>query len=224
MKKILKIVGWGLGVVMLVIAAGLGYLFLKYPDAGLVPTLTVQATPERLARGAYLANHVSVCIDCHSTRNWEHFSPPPMAGTEGKGGELFDESLGFPGTIYAHNMTPAALGSVNDGVVYRAITTGVDKNGKAMFPLMPYQHINLMSEEDILSIIAYIWTLKPIEDGPPLTTLKFPMNLEGCYVEASAKMRCPVKDRRRRLSRTSSDLTEAQALRHHLKRWLVLMM
>jgi len=170
-----------------------GYLFVKYPDAGPVPDLSVQATPERLARGAYLANHVSVCIDCHSTRNWEYFSGPPVAGTEGKGGEVFDESLGFPGTIYAHNITPAALGSVNDGVVYRAIATGVDKNGKAMFPLMPYQHINLMSEEDILSIIAYIRKLKPIENSPLLTTLKFPMNLEGCCVEASAKSAVPIE-------------------------------
>jgi len=177
MKRILKILGWGLGVIVLVIAAGVGYLFLKFPDVGPVQSMTVQATPERLARGAYLANHVNVCIDCHSTRDWEYFSGPPIAGTEGKGGEVFDETLGFPGTIYAHNITPAALGSVSDGVVYRAITTGVDKNGKAMFPLMPYKHINTMSEEDILSIIAYIRTLKPIENTPPPTTLKFPLNL-----------------------------------------------
>ena len=177
MKKILKFIGWGLGVLVLVIAAGVGYLFLKFPDVGPAPTLTVQATPERLARGQYLATHVNVCIDCHSTRKWEYFSGPPEAGTEGKGGELFDESRGFPGAIYAHNITPAALGSVGDGVVYRAVTTGVDKDGKAMFPIMPYQHINSMSEEDILSIIAYIRTLKPIQNTPPTTTLNFPMSL-----------------------------------------------
>jgi mono/diheme cytochrome c family protein len=177
MKKILKFLGWGLGVVVLLIAAGVGYLFLRFPDVGPVQNMTVQATPERLARGAYLANHVSVCVDCHSTRNWEYFAGPLMVGTEGKGGEVFDESMGFPGAIYAHNITPAALGSVSDGILYRAITTGVDKNGKAMFPLMPYQHINLMSEEDIMSLIAYIRTLKPIENTPPPTTLKFPLNL-----------------------------------------------
>jgi mono/diheme cytochrome c family protein len=177
MKKIFKILGWGLGVIALVIVAGVGYLFLRFPDVGPVPDIKVQATPERLARGAYLANHVSVCVDCHSVRNWEYFSGPLIAGTEGKGGEEFNEKMGFPGTIYAHNITPAALGSVSDGVVYRAITTGVDKNGKAMFPLMPYQHINLMSEEDILSIIAYVRSLKPIENTPPPTALKFPLSL-----------------------------------------------
>jgi hypothetical protein len=177
MKKILKILGWGLGVVVLVIAGGVGYLIVGFPDVGPIQSMTVQTTPERLARGAYLANHVSVCIDCHSTRNWEYFSGPLVAGTEGKGGEVFDESLGFPGTLYANNITPAALGSVSDGVLYRAITTGVDKNGKAMFPLMPYLQVNTMSEEDIMSIIAYIRTLKPVQNTVPETKLNFPMNL-----------------------------------------------
>jgi len=177
MKKVPKIVAWGLGIVVVVIGLGIAYLFMQYPDAGPVRDLTVTATPERLARGKYLANNVSVCIDCHSTRDWNYFAGPIMAGTEGKGGEVFDETMGFPGMIYAHNITPAGLGSQSDGVLYRAITTGVDKNGKAMFPIMPYPHFNTMSEEDILSIIAYVRTLKPIENNPPQTVLKAPMNI-----------------------------------------------
>jgi mono/diheme cytochrome c family protein len=176
MKRFLKVVAWGLGVVVVLIALGLAYLFMSYPDVGPVRDLTVTATPERLARGAYLANHVSVCIDCHSTRDWTYFAGPIVPGTEGKGGELFDETIGYPGMIYAHNITPAGLGSQSDGVLYRAITTGVDKNGRAMFPIMPYPHFNTMSEEDILSIIAYIRALKPIENNPPQTVLNAPMN------------------------------------------------
>jgi mono/diheme cytochrome c family protein len=177
MKKLLKIVGWVLGIIVLLIAIGIGYLFMKYPDVDPVREISATATPERIARGAYLANHVSVCVDCHSTRDWTYFSGPIIPGTEGKGGEKFDETLGFPGTIYAHNITPAALGSQSDGALYRAITSGVDKNGKAMFPLMPYPNFNKMSEEDVLSIIAYLRTLKPIENTPPTTALKAPMNL-----------------------------------------------
>lgn len=177
MKKLLKILGWVLGVVLVAIALGVGYLFVGYPSVGPVRDLNVTSTPDRVARGAYLANHVSVCIDCHSTRDWNYFAGPIMPGTEGKGGEVFDEKMGFPGTIYAHNITPAGLGSQSDGVVYRAITSGVDKNGKSMFPIMPYPHFNKMSEEDILSIIAYIRTLKPIENNPPATSLNPPMNV-----------------------------------------------
>lgn len=177
MKKVLKILAWSVGVVVAVVALGLGYLFLRYPAVDSVRELTVVATPERLARGAYLANHVAVCIDCHSTRNWEYFAGPIVPGTEGKGGEVFDESLGFPGTIVAHNITPAALGAVSDGVLYRAITSGIDKDGNAMFPLMPYTRYNSMSEEDVLSLIAYIRSLAPVENKPPETKLNFPLNL-----------------------------------------------
>ena len=177
MKKILKVVAWILGAIIVLIGAGLGYLFLKYPDVGPVRDLQVAATPERLARGKYLANNVCVCIDCHSTRDWNYFSGPITPGTEGKGGEPFDRSMGFPGAIYAHNITPAALGSQPDGILYRAITTGVDKNGKAMFPIMPYPHFNSLSEDDVLSLIAYVRTLKPIENTPPQTQLDPPMNI-----------------------------------------------
>jgi len=177
MKKVLKVAAWGLGVVAVLITLGLGYLYIGFPDVGPVRDLTVTATPERLARGAYLANHVAVCVDCHSTRNWDYFAGPIVPGTEGKGGEVFDESFGFPGMIIAHNITPAALGSVSDGVLYRAITSGVDKNGKAMFPLMPYTRFNSMSEEDVLSVIAYIRSLKPVDNTPPPTNLNFPLNL-----------------------------------------------
>ena len=176
-EKIFKVIAWALGLIVLVIALGLAYLYLKFPDVGPVRHLTVVTTPLRIARGTYLANHVSVCVDCHSTRDWTYFLGPIIPGTEGKGGEKFDETLGFPGTIYAHNITPAALGSQSDGVLYRAITSGVDKNGKAMFPVHPYPHFNMMGEEDILSIIAYVCSLKPIENTPPETVLKAPMSL-----------------------------------------------
>jgi len=177
MKKILRIVAWGAGVVVALTVLGVGFLYVRYPSVDPVRDLSVSATPERLARGAYLANHVAVCVDCHSTRNWEYFAGPIVPGTEGKGGEVFDESFGFPGAIHAHNITPAALGSATDGILYRAITSGVDKDGNALFPLMPYTRYNSMSEEDVLSVIAYVRTLKPIENTPPATKLDFPLNL-----------------------------------------------
>ena len=191
MKKVVRIIGWIVGALVVAIALGFGYLYLRYPDVGPVRELNVTSTPERIARGEYLANHVSVCIDCHSTRDWSRFSGPIVPGTEGKGGEVFDQKLGFPGVIYAHNITPGGLGSQSDGVLYRAITTGVDKNGKAMFPIMPYPHFNMMSEEDILSIIAYIRTLKPIENNPPPTVLDPPMNF---IVRTIPMKRTPQRD------------------------------
>ncbi len=177
MKRFLKIVGVFLGIVVLLVAAFLAYFFAKYPDAGEAPQLKVEATPDRLARGEYLANHVTVCIDCHSTRDWKYFSGPIIHGTEGKGGERFDESMGLPGTLYARNITPAGVGSINDGELFRAITGGIGKNGRALFPLMPYPAYAHLSPEDLASIIAYIRSLKPIPHDVPETKLNFPLNL-----------------------------------------------
>ncbi len=172
-KKILT----GTFVTLLVVITGaLIYLKFVLPDVGPAPQLKVELTPERIARGEYLANHVAVCIDCHSSRDWTRFSGPPTEGTLGKGGDLFDQKFGFPGSYYAKNITPAGIGRYTDGDLFRVITTGVNKEGEAMFPVMPFHYYGQMDEEDINSIIAYVRTLKPIQNIVPKSTSDFPMN------------------------------------------------
>jgi mono/diheme cytochrome c family protein len=155
------------------------FIYLKYilPNVGNPPQLTVAITPQRIQHGAYLANHVTVCMDCHSTRNWQKYSGPIIPGTEGKGGQYFGEELGFPGKFYSKNITPANLGTWTDGEIYRVITTGVDKNGHAIFPVMPYGSYGHMDKEDVLDIIAYIRSLHPIQNVIPARSIQFPMNL-----------------------------------------------
>lgn len=137
--------------------------------------IQIKATEERIQRGEYLANHVTVCIDCHSTRNWDLYTGPIISGSKGKGGEKFDEEMGLPGTIYSKNITPYGIGDWTDGELARAIVSGVTKDNEALF-LMPYEYYNSLHEEDLYSIIAYIRTLKPIEYDPPKTKLNFPVN------------------------------------------------
>lgn len=176
MKKFLKFFG---GVVILLIVALLGFLIYfnsAYPDVDPPATVKVQITPERIARGEYLANHVTVCMDCHSSRDWSKFSGPITPGTLGKGGDRFDENMGFPGVVYAKNITPAALNTWTDGELMRAITNGVNKDDQAFFPLMPYLSYNHLTQEDLYSIVAYIRSLPPIEGSTPETELNFPLN------------------------------------------------
>src|SRR5690606_13314988 len=106
MKSFLKITGWLLLVLGLVLSAGAVYVTFFLPDVGPPPDLKVEITPERVARGEYLANHVVACMDCHSTRDFSKFSGPLKDGTLGQGGEVFTEDMGFPGTFYAKNITP----------------------------------------------------------------------------------------------------------------------
>src|SRR3569623_1017003 len=104
MKKILLSI---LVLVILIVVVAASYVKFALPKVDAAPVLHITSTPERVAHGAYLANHVTLCMDCHSTRDWSKFSWPIVAGTDGKGGELFNEKMGFPGTFYSKNITPA---------------------------------------------------------------------------------------------------------------------
>jgi cytochrome c553 len=173
MKKILLTV---LILVIVVVAGVASYVKLALPDVGDAQDLHIAITPERVQHGDYLANHVSLCMDCHSTRDWKRFSGPLVTGTNGKGGEFFNEDMGFPGKFYAKNITPANIKDWTDGEIFRTITTGVDKWGNALFPVMPYHYYGKMDKEDIYDIIAYIRSLPPIENATPDREVDFPMN------------------------------------------------
>ena len=176
MKKILKYLLVVVAVLIVAVAGLLIYVRTALPDVGEPEEITVQATPEMIERGRYLANHVMVCMDCHSTRDWSKFSGPLVEGTLGKGGERFDHSVGMPGVIISKNITPSGIRRYSDGELFRLITTGVTKEGRPMFPLMPYPYYGRMDREDIYAVIAYIRSLEPIENSVPDSELDFPLN------------------------------------------------
>jgi mono/diheme cytochrome c family protein len=173
MKKVIVTI---VGSVFIAFAFILSYVKIALPSVGDAPKIKIEITPERIERGKYLANSVTLCMDCHSTRDWTQFSGPLMEGTLGKGGELFDQKAGFPGSYYAPNITPYNLGKWSDGEIFRAITAGVSKDGRALFPVMPHPNYGKMDQEDIYSIIAYLRTLPAITNDVPAPSSDFPMN------------------------------------------------
>lgn len=179
MKKLIKIGAMVIGGLAVLLISGSVYFNLTYPKDIPVTNIKVVATPERIERGKYLANNVALCIDCHSTRDFTKFSGPVKTGTEGMGGSVFGEEMGLPGTIPVKNITPAALGTWSDGEIIRALTSGLNKDGESLFPIMPYENYHTMSEEDLYSVIAYIRTLKPIKNEVGRKQLNFPLN----YIE-----------------------------------------
>lgn len=177
MKKLLKVAAYLLGAVVLLLVCGLAFLQLVFPKVDPAPELTIEYSQERIERGAYLANHVTVCMDCHSTRDFSEFSGPPAPGTLGAGGDRFDHSMGLPGVFYAKNITPHGISDYSDGELYRLITTGVTNDGRPMFPLMPYSYYGKMDQEDIYDIIAYIRSLPAVASEIPDSKADFPVNL-----------------------------------------------
>lgn len=176
MKKIIRYLFYLLGIILLLVLSFLGYVKFFLPDVGAAPDIQVELTDERIEHGKYMANHVMLCIDCHAVRDFSLFAGPPEPGTLGSGGELFAENMGLPGRFTSRNLTPAALGDWTDGEIYRAITSGVSRDGSALFPIMPYPHYSQLADEDIYSVIAYLRTLEPVENEIEPPTINFPVN------------------------------------------------
>jgi hypothetical protein len=88
---------------------------------------------------------------------------------------------GFPGMIRSRNLTPdkeTGLASWTDGEIVRAMREGVSRDGRPLFPMMPYRTFaEALSDEDALDIVAYLRTLKPVNNNPPPTQINFPVSM-----------------------------------------------
>jgi mono/diheme cytochrome c family protein len=174
MKKIALFIAF---FVLIAVTVGLSYIKLALPNVGDVPKSVAPDNDQALIKhGEYLANHVMVCMDCHSKRDWTKFSGTLVAGSLGQGGEVFNEQFGFPGTFTSKNITPTNLAEWSDGEIFRAITCGVNKNGEPLFPVMPYLRYGEADAKDISAVIAYLRTLQPIENKVAASKANFPMN------------------------------------------------
>ncbi len=194
-KKFLKILIGIFSVVAILIIGSVVYLKLFLPNIE-VKDLKVEITSERLERGEYLANHVMVCVDCHSKRDWTKYSGPIVPGTEGMGGEIFDQKMGLPGNYLATNITPYVLASWSDGEIYRAITAGVGKRNNTIFPVMPCGLYGALDDEDIYGVIAYLRSMIPVKNDVALSKSDFPVNLliNTMAKEGQPTKRPPVQD------------------------------
>jgi len=134
--KILKVLVGALIAVLVLLGGAVGWLAVREPAMRPASAERVDRTPERLARGKYLAENVAGCMECHSEHRDDLYTWPSKPETYGQGGLPFDERLGIPGVVCAQNITPdpqTGLGNWSDGEIIRAIREGVAKDGRALF-------------------------------------------------------------------------------------------
>lgn len=170
-----RILKWLVLVLVVTVGGGLAFLTMRSPDMRPAPSIKVESTPERLARGKYLFA-VDGCISCHSVTDDTRFGFPVAAGGLGKG-KPFPE---LPGTIAAPNLTSdpeTGAARFTDGQLIRAIREGIGHDNRVLFPMMPYSEYRELSDEDVQSLVAYIRTLPPIRNSQPPNKVMFPVNL-----------------------------------------------
>ncbi len=181
MKKILKRVGAGIGVlVALLVTFVVVKFYVLSPKLRPAPTMSAPTTPEAVERGRYIVHHVAGCVGCHSKIDESSPGEPILEGMTGSGRD-FGEWEGAPMRLRAPNLTPdkeTGLGNWTDGEIARAVREGVSRDGRTLFPQMPYQTFReTLSDGEVLDIIAYLRTLKPIKNDPGRTTVNFPVSM-----------------------------------------------
>lgn len=126
-------------------------------------------------RGRDLAA-IGNCTTCHTVR----------------GGKDFAGGLPVPtpfGTIFSSNITPDAetgIGSWPEAAFRRAMRSGVDRNGRHLYPTFPYDHFTNVTDEDDQALYAYLMTRDPVH--APAHTNQLPFPLDQRFVIAGWKL------------------------------------
>lgn len=167
MKKIFRWLLRGAGA-LLVLAGGYA-LYVQITGIPKYPTqkieLTVERTPERVARGKQFA--LLLCVNCHRDAT--------TGALTGK--QMTDAPKEF-GDIYSRNITrhpTKGIGSWTDGELAFLFRTGIRRDGQYLPPYMV--KLAHLSDEDLFSIIAFLRSddplVAPSEAEPPRTRPSF---------------------------------------------------
>ena len=136
------------------------------------PAIPAIEPPSPQLFGAALVRHgrnlaaIGNCNDCHTVRGGRDF-----AG-------------GFPvptpfGTIYSSNITPDAetgIGRWPEEAFRRAMRSGVDREGRHLYPTFPYDHFTNVTDKDDRALYAYLMTREPVYAPARDNQLSFPLD------------------------------------------------
>lgn len=145
MKKVLKILGIILGVVLLIVIIGAATIYFggipSYEAKS--PELTVQGDSAMIAEGKRIAS--MLCANCHR-------------GQDGKfSGRFMNDLVPEFGKVWVPNIThgkEARIHDYSDGQLAYLLRTGIKRDGKYAPPWMP--KFPLLSDMDLHSIIAFL--------------------------------------------------------------------
>ncbi len=122
---------------------------------------------QRLAQaGGYVAR-VADCYACHTVKG----------GGAWAGGMPFKTPLG---TIYSTNISPDkqfGIGTWTRAEFHRAVRDGIGRNGRPLYPAMPYTSYRKMTPEDVDGLYAYFMTRQPVAVENRRNGLPFPFNI-----------------------------------------------
>lgn len=161
---------------------------LEAPEAQ--PGNFAPANKQQVDHGKYMVELLG-CGTCHTAGALEG-SPDLRRALAGSSvGIAYTNPLEhqYPGVVYPSNITPdveTGIGGMSDQQIANAIRSGVGRHGGRSLSVMPWQGYARMSEEDIVAIVAYLRSIKPIRyevpaSVPPGTRATAPYVHFGVY-------------------------------------------
>ncbi len=123
---------------------------------------TTKPSIAQVERGRYLVENLADCFTCHSEMDWK--APQPLPGRKGSGAPFPLKSIPFP--VYSPNLSSdpeTGIGRWTDEQLGRAIREGIGRDGRVLFPVMPYMGYRAMSDKDVAAVIAYLRTIPPVK-------------------------------------------------------------
>lgn len=159
MKRFLKIAATVAGGLVLLLAVGVAGLYAwsnkelrtKVPD----PThdFTAPTDSASIARGEHVMKALAKCADCHG---------------EDYGGRTIvdDPAIGRVSGVNLTTGRGGVLAGMSDADIERAIRHGVAKDGRRLV-VMPSHEYQLLSDEDVGVLIAYLRTVAPVDREVP---------------------------------------------------------
>src|SRR5260221_7347939 len=133
--------------------------------AAVDPPANQSSTADLVKHGRELGA-IGNCNDCHTVREAKNFAgglpvPTPF------------------GTIFSSNITPDAdtgIGRWSEAAFARAMRSGVDREGRHLYPTFPYDHFTNVSDEDDRALYAYLMTREAVHAPARENQLSFPLN------------------------------------------------
>ncbi len=123
-------------------------------------------------RGRYLVETIAGCGNCHTPRG-----PGGVfdATKELAGGFVVDEK---PFRAVASNITPdkeTGIGTWTDAQIAKAIREGIRPDGSLVGPPMPIGLYRKLSDSDLMAMVAYLRTVKPVRNKVEKSTYRIPL-------------------------------------------------
>jgi mono/diheme cytochrome c family protein len=137
----------------------------------------------QVERGRYLVT-LGECHDCHTPKGPDgrprldrllsghpEGTPPAPFRAGVITASLTATSFSGPwGTSFARNLTPdnaTGIGTWTAEYFMKVLRTGIRGNGEPLRPLMPWEWIGQLTDDDLKAIFAYLRTLPPISNAVP---------------------------------------------------------